>query len=119
MSNEEIVIEIDKVTSGKNNVISFERKGKQIDQPPLRLKANSVSSKYKYHHHFDQADLARLQNQYPSIYPNRYESGIDDWAAVMKTAFRKLIESGQLDRAYRLDGRDVEVKYVWITENKH
>ncbi|AXH99783.1 hypothetical protein DV702_08585 [Sporosarcina sp. PTS2304] len=116
MTNREIIIEIDKVTSGKKNVISFERKGNQIDRAPLKLKKQSVSSKYKYSHHFDKDDLQKIHQVFPSIYPHPYDYEIEAWGERMKKAFRELIETGQFDKTYDLEDGPVTVKYVWVTK---
>ncbi|MCH1625108.1 hypothetical protein [Fredinandcohnia quinoae] len=116
MTNVEMIIEIDKITSGKNNVISFERKGKQIDQAPLKLKPYSESSDYHYNHHFDKNDLEQLSEIYPSIYPNYSQKNINSWANEIKKALRHLIETGQLDKIYDYHGQEVSVKYIWVNE---
>ncbi|MBY0122311.1 hypothetical protein [Bacillus sp. S/N-304-OC-R1] len=112
----EIMIQVDKITSGKNNIISFVRKGKQIDTAPLKLKSLSEVSQYDFNHHFDKEDLERLNTMYPSIYPNSSDKDINNWAEDMKKAFKNLIETGEFDRTYNHNGETVMVKYIWVNE---
>lgn len=113
MVSQKIIIEIDKITSGKNNVISFERKGRQVNQAPLKLKPQSESSNYHYNHHFDKDDLETLSNRYPSIYPNPTEKNVNNWADEMKKVFQYLIETQQFDKIYDYNGEQIEVNFIW------
>ncbi|MEK3796793.1 hypothetical protein MHI18_00805 [Peribacillus sp. FSL H8-0477] len=114
MNNREIIIEIDKITSGKNNIISFVRNNEQINFPPLTLKPYSTISEYNYNHHFDKEDLIKLNKQYPSIHPNDTNENINIWAKNIKAAFKQLIQTGDFDRTYNYHGDKVSVKYIWV-----
>jgi len=114
MTNCEIIIEIDKITSGKNNIISFVRNNEQINFPPMTLKPYSTISGYNYNHHFDKEDLIKLNKQFPSIYPNDTNENINIWAENIKAAFKQLIQTGDFDRTYNHNSDKVSVKYVWI-----
>lgn len=69
MNNCEIIIEIDKITSGKNNIISFVRNNEQINFPPMTLKPYSTISEYNFNHHFDKEDLINLISSIPQYIP--------------------------------------------------
>jgi hypothetical protein len=116
MVDHEIIIEIDQVTSGKKNVISFCRKNKQINTPPLLLKSSSESSDYSYNHHFDKDDLINLNKIYPSIYPKLGNKNVNEWAENMKSAFKQLIEKGKLDKTLHIDEKIISVKFLWINK---
>ncbi|MDZ5472412.1 hypothetical protein SM124_11700 [Bacillus sp. 31A1R] len=118
MQTKEIIIEVDKITSGKVNIISFTRKGKQIDHPvlPLKEKSDHPKSPYNYKHHLDYEDIQRISTRFPGIYT--CESGDDKtiWNTHMLKEFKKLICENQLDRMVEKDGITYELKLVWVGE---
>lgn len=110
-----IIIEIDRITSGKKNVISFYRNNKQVNISPLLVKSSSESSNYKYSHHFDKEDLLRLNKTFPSIYAKEDDKNINEWIDHMITAFKHLIESGKFDEYFNIRSEE-EVKFIWINK---
>lgn len=116
MIDKEVIIEIDKITSGKNNIISFVRNGVQVDEPLLKLKSHSDVSEYYYNHHFDKEDLERLSEQYSPIRANYSDENINDWAEETKAAFQYLIETGQFDKVYHYQNKKILAKFVWINK---
>lgn len=110
-----IIIEIDRITSGKKNVISLYRNNKQINISPLLVRSSSDSSNYKYSHHFDKEDLLRLNKTFPSIYAKEDDKNIKEWIEHMSTAFKNLIESGKFDEYFNT-GTGEKVKFIWINK---
>lgn len=108
-----IIIEIDRITSGKKNVISLYRNNKQINISPLLVKSSSESSNYNYSHHFDKEDLITLNKTFPSIYAKEDDSNINEWTDNMRIAFQTIIESGEFGEYFSSQGEE-NVKFIWI-----
>jgi phosphodiesterase/alkaline phosphatase D-like protein len=116
MDTQHITIDIDKVASGKVNIISFYRKKRLIDEAPLKLKQSSDKYTYKYSHHFDGNDLDRLNNQFPSIFSYDKRKSINDWSNEMKREFKSLIMDGKLDQTKTIDGITYRIQFRWVSE---
>ena len=110
MTNDKI-IEIDQITSGKNNIFTFLRNGTPIDFPPFTL--HPPTSEYTHEHNFNKSDLAHLNITYPSIYPNETNENINDWRYKVQSAFIKLIQGGEFNKTYTHNGQKVNIKCVW------
>jgi hypothetical protein len=116
MENTQVVhIEIDDITSGKVNIFSFYRQGKQIDHRFLKLRDKSISSQYNYNHHLDRDDLQKLSNRFSTIYPyDKKTRTINEWANAMIKEMFELIKNGKWDRKVKEDRKIYDVRYVWI-----
>ncbi|WP_163100697.1 hypothetical protein [Peribacillus alkalitolerans] len=114
MQVKEVVIEIDNITSGKKNVLSFYRKNKQINISPLLLKSSSESSEYNFSHHFDKEDLIRLNKTFPSIYAKEDDENINQWIDSMRFAFKTIIENGEFNKTFSENKQDLNVKFIWV-----
>lgn len=118
MQTNEIIIEVDKITSGKVNIISFYRKGKQIDHPVLPLKERSEHPKsfYNYKHHFDYEDIQKISSRFPQIYTWESNDDKTDWNNQVLKELKKLICDNRLDKSIEKDGITYELKLVWVEE---
>lgn len=114
MNERVITIEIDKIKSGKANIISFYRNNKLIDQAPLKLKEKSEAYKYNFRHHFDGDDLAKINAKQSSVYPYDGRGSINEWADETKRSLKTLIIDGKFNRIFTKGNTKYNIKLVWI-----
>lgn len=115
MNEKEIIIEIDKIKSGKANIISFYRKNKLIDRAPLKLKDKSESYNYNYRHHFDGDDLVKINAKQSSVFPYDGRGKINEWADETKRSLRQLIMDGKFNRVFTKGTTKYSIKLVWVS----
>jgi hypothetical protein len=116
MQTKEIIIEVDKITSGKVNIISFYRNGKQIHHAALRLKDKSVHPKsiYNYKHHFDYNDLKNISSKFPQIFTYEEVGGSkSNWSNKMQIQFERLIRANKLYKVIEKKGIKYICMLVW------
>lgn len=118
MQTKEIIIEVDKITSGKVNIISFYRKGKQVNHPilPLKDKSEHPKSLYEFKHHLDYEDIQKVSSRFPQIYTCESNDDKTVWNTQVLKEFKKLICENRLDKLIEKDGITYEIKLVWVEE---
>lgn len=114
MKEKKITIEIDTIKSGKANIISFYRNNKLIDCAPLKLKDKSETYKYKFRHHFDGDDLAKINAKQSSVTPYDGRGSINEWADETKRSLQSLIVDGKFNKIFTKGDTKYNIKLVWI-----
>jgi hypothetical protein len=116
MQTNDIIIEIDKITSGKVNIISFCRRDKQIDHAALPLKEKSEHPKsiYNYKHHLDYDGIQKLSSRFPQIYTYEDRESKTDWNSGILKQLERLIRDNKLDKVIEKEGIKYHIKLVWM-----
>ncbi|WP_413355590.1 hypothetical protein AA0X71_12160 [Robertmurraya sp. 2P01SA] len=115
MNEKEIIIEIDKIKSGKANIISFYRKNRLINRAPLKLKDKSDTYNYQHRHHFDGDDLEKISAKQSSVSPYDGQGKINVWADETKSSLQQLILDGKFNRVFTKGNTKYNIKLVWVS----